>query len=451
MALLANKHQNIKPFNVNDLRGGINIYSPADMLADNEARNLENFEFNPNTDQLVTRGGLSAPLFSFQYDIKSVYYDYEMNIYLVFLANKNIYKYVINEQPELLGSLLGSNRPVCCKFGNNVYIASGEKLQQYDYASLTTIEDSPLCDDVFERFGRLAVTKGGTDSVLYSGIGDVTLWTDDPNDDSDGWETQIGYKDGGDIIGVFPLATDIIVFKSNGKIFQLAGEPPDQTVFEIGKNSDFVYRFGADNLGSELIYMSKQGLRSLSTSQEYGNFQNREFGAKVNGELAKFVYRPVIWNLPRKKQLLIRPDETGTKVLAYHYLIGAFTLLNFPYVVADITESPTEVILAMGNSLYYWSQNYNTDNGTPITAKIKSKQIKSIQPILVKRLSTSINSSVGGSATIVIDGISIPITWTNALQTSDMRFQIRSNVIDVEFTTTNKITFNHILMETVVL
>ena len=128
MALLANKHQNIKPFNVNDLRGGINLYSPADMLADNEARNLENFEFNPNTDQLVTRGGLSAPLFSFQYDIKSVYYDYEMNIYLVFIANKNVYKYVINEQPELLGSLLGSNRPVCCKFGNNVYIASGEKV-----------------------------------------------------------------------------------------------------------------------------------------------------------------------------------------------------------------------------------------------------------------------------------------------------------------------------------
>jgi len=451
LARLSNKHQNVRPFNITDLRGGINLYSPADMLADNEARNLENFEFDVNGDRLMTRGGLSAPFVTFSDNIKAVFYDYEMNDYLVFLENKDAYKYIIGNTPLLLGKLSGDLRPVCCKYGGKVIIASGDRLQSYDYTNLTTILESPLCDDVFERFGRLAVTKTGTDDIVYSAIGDITGWTDDPNDDSTAKETPIGYQDGGDIVGVHPLATDIIVFKSNGKIFQLAGEPPDgQSVFQVAKDSDFVYRFGVTNLGSELIYMSKQGLRSLSTSTEYGNFQNREFGAKVNGELAKQVYHPIIWNLPRKKQMLIRPYEGG-KILAYHYLLGAFTLLNFPQTIVDIVESPTEVVVASGNSLFYWSQNYSTDNGTAITAKIKSKQIKSIQDILVKRMAVSVDSAASCSATIKINGVPILFAWANAPQTSDLRFQIKSKVVDVEFSTTSKLSFGHILMETVVL
>lgn len=367
MPKLANKHQNIKPFNINDLRGGINLYSPADMLADNEARNLENFEFDVNGDKLMTRGGLSAPFVSFQENIRAVFYDYEMNNYLVFLENRDTYKYIIGDTPLLLGKVSGELRPVCCKFGGKVMIASGDRLQSYDYTNLVTIQGSPLCDDVFERFGRVAVTKTGTDDVFYSAIGDATGWIDDPNDDSTAKETPIGYQDGGDIIGVHPLSTDIIVFKSNGKIFQLAGEPPDgQSVYQVSSDSDFVYRFGVTNLGSELIYMSKQGLRSLSTSTEYGNFQNREFGAKVNGELAKQVFHPIIWKLPRKKQMLIRPFEGG-KILVYHYVLGEFTLLSFPNTVVDITESPTEVIMAVGKNLHYWSQSYSTNNAITIS------------------------------------------------------------------------------------
>lgn len=449
MAQLSNKHRNVNPFHINDLRGGINLFSPIHLLADNEARNLENWEFNSNTDQLVTRGGLSSPITTFQYSIKSVFYDYEMNVYFIFLDNKNIYKYTLNLELVLIGSLLGNERPVCCKFGGNVYIASGEKLQQYDYTSLTTIEESPLCDNVFSRFGRLVTSKQGSDDIIRSGIGDATNWTEDT--DSDAWITPVGYKDGGDIIGIFPLATDIIVFKSNGKVFQLAGEPPDESVFEIAKNSDFVYKHGMCHLGPELIYLSKQGLRTLATTQEYGNYQYRDMGQKVNSELAKWIYHPLVWHITRKKQILIRPDETGKKILAFHYLLGAFTLLDFPEVISDIVESPTDTIIAMGNSLYYWSQDYSTDNGTKITAKILSKQVKSIQYILVKRLTALVDATSSGSATIKINSTEIPFNWTNNIKFMDMRLQVVDRNVNVEFVTQDKMAFNHIMMETVLL
>ena len=448
MALLANKHQNIKLFNINDLRGGINLYSQTDKLAENEAVILENFEFSPNTDQLVTRGGLSAPLFTFQYDIKSVFYDYEMHSYLVFLNNKNIYKYTLNGNPELLGILLGDNRPVCCKFGGKVIIASGDKLQSYDYISLTTIENSPYCDDVFERFGRIAITKAGTDNIMYSAIGDPTSWTDDPNDDSSAKFIEIGYKDDGNIIGVFPLSTDIIVFKDNGKIYQLAGEYPNWSVFNIGNNADFVSRFASVHVGNELVFISKYGLKTLSTSMEYGNFAVKNMGDKINSDLINNIYNPVIWSLPRKKQIILNPN-CGNVLYVYHYLFNAFTTVKFQQPITDIAESSTEVIVAIGNSLYFWSQDYATDNGTAITAKIRSRTLKSPGDLVVKRVMASIESATVGSATISIDVINLKFDWTPSRQVYENRIQLRGKEFVVNFETTSKMYFNYVYLEVV--
>lgn len=450
MAQPSKKHKAETPFTVGDLRGGVNMQAVPEVLGENEATILENFEFEPEGGKLVTRGGTSAPIYTFSSNIKRAYYDYEMNIYFVFLENRDIYKYILGQAPLLLGVTLGSLRPSCCKFGGALLIASGNKLQKYDYASLTTLTNSPMCDTVFERFGRVGVTKTGTDDIIYSSIGDASVWMDDPNDDSDGWETPIGYMDGGDILGCYSLATDIIVFKSNGKIFQLAGEPPEQQVYEIAKDSDFVYNFGIVGLGQELIYMSKRGLRSLSTSKNYGNFSDVEFGAKINSAASSSVFHPLLWNLPRKKQLILRPNE-GTQFFVYHYQLNCFTTMTFPQIVVDICESPTELIVAMGASLHYWSQSYGTDNGAEITAKLKSRSIKSIQDILVKRLVALVAPSASGSGTFKIAGVSLHFDFSPTMPYCDIKQDIESKVIDVEFTTTSKLSFSLINMTTVLL
>ena len=45
MALKANKHQQVKHFSVGDIRGGINLSSPPNLINDNEVQVLKNFEF----------------------------------------------------------------------------------------------------------------------------------------------------------------------------------------------------------------------------------------------------------------------------------------------------------------------------------------------------------------------------------------------------------------------
>lgn len=109
---------------------------------------------------------------------------------------------------------------------DKVWIASGGKLQYYDYTQngqLTAVQDSPTCNIVFQRFSRIAVSMDGTDGFYLSGIGDGTDWAEDTNRaDKEQW-LDVGYGDSGDIAAIVPLATDIIFIKTNGKIYQLSG------------------------------------------------------------------------------------------------------------------------------------------------------------------------------------------------------------------------------------
>ena len=58
------------------------------------------------------------------------------------------------------------------------------------------------------------ISKSGQDLLIYSAIGDEEDWHENSNDDSARKDVNVGYKDGGDIIGVAELATDLLVFKN---------------------------------------------------------------------------------------------------------------------------------------------------------------------------------------------------------------------------------------------
>ena len=182
------KNANYTALNFSSFTGGMNTAMPPEQIAENEAQYIENYEYDFN--RLRTRGGLSAPVITIKNDvISSFYYDRATDSYLIFgEAGENtakIYHADINSVKEI-GSLTGKKRPVCCKFGGDIFIASGEKLQVYDYESLITVESSYLADNVLERFGRLITTHQGDDNLYYSSVGDAKsdeAWTDDSDDE----------------------------------------------------------------------------------------------------------------------------------------------------------------------------------------------------------------------------------------------------------------------------
>ena len=385
-----------------DFTGGINSSVAPQLLAGNEYLQIKNCEFNKN--QIVTRGGLSEALSTYDTDIKALFYDDSTNMFLVVLTDNKVYEENFVDNPILAGTLNGNMPPHFCRFDGKIFIASGDKLQYFNYLthSLITIDASKLCDFVFERFGRLVVTHTGDDSLYYSAVGDPyeTGWTENTSDDSSAKSLEIGYKDDGDIQKVLPISGDIAIFKTNGRIYSLSGEYPNWTVQLVGDHSDTVTADGIIDVGHTIVFMTSSGLKSLEAVQVYGNFSvNTELARKFNNSLVSGeVYNPRLHNIHRKRQLMICPDtsndEGKKKWYCYQYDIGACIFFEFAIPVTDLQDTQDNVVIASGKSLYRWSKAYDTDNGAAIEQMIETREFASSRRLFTRMIDIGIKGTM---------------------------------------------------------
>lgn len=404
------REQQMTAYNFSDFSGGMNTAQPPEQIADNEAELIMNYEYDYN--RLRTRGGTSAPLVSVDDSIKSFYYDAATEAYLLFGAGTdkvkgNIYLAYIGEPATLVGQLTGNERPVCCKFDGCIYIASGDKLQYFDYEQLFIVESSKLCDNVFERLGRLVTTHRGDDNLYYSATGDAKskdAWTDNSNDDSSSKWLEVGYKDDGDIITCKPMANDLLVFKTNGRIYSVSGEYPAWNVSQVGEKSyaEDIQK-SIEIVGDSVAFITRNGIRSVDTVQTYGNFTMNEIGYKFNKSLTANISNPMCWNAVSKRQLIIRPSSSNKKLLfIYQYNMMAGYELEFPFDIDDMAETSNGIIILSGNALYRWSFEYSTDNGRPIKTKLVTRRLTTAVAFYTRKYDIQIEGDVNGVVNLTV-------------------------------------------------
>lgn len=380
-----------------DFSGGINTALPDTKLAENEAAYIENYEYDYN--RLRTRGGLSAPIISINENIKNFFYDMATGGFLITGVSGKVYFADYSGCSEV-GTLSGTNAAVYCKFGGEIFIASGGHLQVYDYKTLNTIENSYLCDNVFERFGRLVTTHQGDDYLYYSSVGDAkseAAWAEDSNDDSSAKFLEVGYKDDGDIITCKPMANDILVFKTNGRIYSVSGEYPNWSVMQVGERSNAeANQKSIEIVGNSVAFITRNGIRSVDTVQTYGNFVMNEIGYKINKLLCEAIHEPSCWNIISKRQLVIAPNSEERRALfVYQYNMGAGYKLTFPAPITDIADTDNGVVMAIGESLHRWGFNEASDNGTPIETKLVTRKVISAQYFFTRKYCVMIDGEDG--------------------------------------------------------
>ena len=369
-----------------DFTGGMNSAVPATSLQDNEYQLIKNLEFNFN--KLCTRGGLSAPLATFPANIVAIHFDEGTHETVAVLADKSVYHIAANFViTKFSGTIVGSKKPVFCDFDGRVFVASGGKLQYIDFVakSVNTINASKNCDNVFENFGRLVTTIAGDDYLWYSAVGDPysekawdTTSEENSNDDSLAKFIEAGYKDNGDIIKVLPIAGDLAVFKNNGVVYGVSGQYPNWSVQKIAEHTDVLNAEALCTVQSTIAFMTTLGLKSLQTTAVYGNFGVDELARRINRSVAESVYQPRLYNLVRKRQLMIFPntdsDNSLKKCFCFAYDLNAGIEMEFAYPIYDMQDTPNGVLIASGNSIYKWSMDYADDNGTPIQQAIITKK-----------------------------------------------------------------------------
>lgn len=357
-----------------------------------------------------------------------------------------------------LDKVTGTGIAKCEKFKDKLFVASGEHLQFYDYSTdkpyLQSITDSPVCDNLFYRFGRLMVTMAGSDRITYSSVGDASsdkAWEENTNDPSSSKWIDIGPDDSGDIIDIVPLATDIIIFKSNGKAYQFVGDASVSTwaVYNVANFTDLTGNFtagmAATNIGNQVVFLSLRGLKTLSATMDYGNISAGDIGSKFNKLITNNLYEPAIYNLRRHKMLIIRPTSDKKYFVVYNYALNAATVLKFGFDVEYILETKDDVFVASKNNIYLWSETATQDDTIPINYQIKPKQVLGSDKMLVKAIDTKLNSDRAGDVKFSI-GDRLNVTMP-ANSRRKVRCNHSSDIIDITITSNTRFELDHIYLD----
>lgn len=440
------------------LKGGINVAQVPEQIAENEMQECQNFIYDRDSARLVGRGGLEK-IATFDYEVNGMHYDIDTNTIFAFLSNRDCWQLVMSSgAPQMynLDKLSGTKPPRCERFKDKMFFASGDHLQYFDFSSNSTLQmvtTSPLCDRLFYRFGRLAVTMAGGDRITYSSTGDATselAWKENTNDDSSCKWLDIGSDDAGDIMEVVPLATDMIIFKSNGKAYQFVGDADFNSwaVYNVANFTDLTADFSAGicatNIGNEVVFLSLRGLKTLSTTQDYGNVAATDIGAKFNKLITDKMYEPEMINMRRHRMILIRPTADKSYFVAYNYGLNAATTLKFAFPITAIVETKDDVFVASGNSIYRWTITATQDDTSNIDYIVKPRAIISSDKILVKAIDTKFSSDHAGNAELTIGRLKVDMP-TNARR--KVLCNHSTDYVDIEVKSSSRFELDHIVLD----
>lgn len=397
-----------------DFSGGEVYGVSAESLAMNELQVLTNWEYDTITGHprviypFVEYCDVGSP-------IDEIFVN-ELDQYILASCRGSLYKipFSTGAVVPVEGALSGANVPSFALWSQSprkVLIASGGQLQSYDGTTLSTVEGSPDADIVFVRgpAGRVVVARTGYDKLIYSAVGDETGWTDDPANDSSSKEIEVGYKDSGDIIAVVPMPTDIIVFKSNGRVYRVIGEFPDWVIKENQNHmeSSIISRHTAVRVANDVMYLGKEGFRALSVTEKYGDMLQHTVSEKVDRYLATMSTTAArVWYVPSKGQIFINPNGSSSVWILHIATQGAWSHMEFDSAVTQIFEYHSDLYIVSGQKIY--KQVQPTQGTADISAAMKMKRIIFDRDVIVKQIIMNLQPVTNTYGSLQVSGVSLP-------------------------------------------
>lgn len=177
---------------------------------------------------------------------------------------------------------------------------------------------------------------------------------------------------------------------------------------------------------------------------EYGNIQSADIGDKFNALLTTNMYEPRFYHLQRHCMILIRPTSDYKYFVAYNYLLGSATTLEFNVPIDSIVETTSTIIVASGGKLYAWDSQYLDDDGKPIEYILKPKATISSEQMLLKSVDTKFTADYAGKAEF-IDG-TLDVTVPTA-DRNKFRCNHSTDCLDITVKSNDRFTVDHIILE----
>ena len=367
-----------------DFSGGLNTAANTDGIAENQLSLAVNVEVDHATGRLRTVAGTTDVL---KFDnIFAAAYD-EINRTLLLVARDRSV-YAINDAGDVsraLGVLNGLLYPISASWEDGLLLASGGKLQYFNGTTLETIADSPNATSVYIRAGRVLITDDTT--VRYSGVGDETNWTENTNDDSTSKFVEAGYKDGGKLIGMVNLSTDVLLVKNNRRLYRLNGESPNWTVVEVSRNIEVSGRLGFCAVSDSVYILGRNAVQNIQTTNAYGDMKPQNVATLITSEVQKLSADAKLRYVPPLNQIWA---ISGRTVLLFDLVTNSWYKREFNSPVVDVISVGDKVFIIKPDRVSRLDGNTFYDAGLPLQWKWQAQRLVSQHAYLLKRTQVSV-------------------------------------------------------------
>lgn len=381
---LGNKHQN--PFQIifSDFSGGLNTSASIDGIADNQLAIAVNVEVDHATGKLRTVAG--TRVISEIANIFAAMYDAINKILLVVKTDKTIYTFDLENKviSGELGKLSGDLYPISTSWEDGLLIASGGKLQYYNGKKLITIENSPTATSVFVRAGRILVSDDT--SIHYSSVGDEETWLSDTNDESSGIFVEAGYKDGGKLLTMINLSSDVLMIKNNRRVYRLMGEFPNWQMTEVSRNVDVSGRLGVCSVADSVFLLGRNNVYNVQTTNAYGDMTPQSVASLIPREIQNLPDGALLRYIPPLSQIWA---ISGDIALVFDQVTNSWYKRQFNSKVVDIITVANDVLIIKEDRVSVLDPNIFYDDERPLYWKLQCRQLISHYNYLLKRVVVS--------------------------------------------------------------
>jgi hypothetical protein len=409
-----------------DFLGGLNLALPPESIAGNELQEALNFEYEPDTGALRTRGGM-ALIREFGEPVTDILNTADGE-YMLVKSGGELYRLniaaptvtelgVVDGGEPASSELWGENGVVMC-FGGHLYI--------YDPTvglERISTEDAPTGAGIlYIRDGRVCVASAGSDKIRMSAVGDARSWVENTDDDSASKSVEIGYKDGRDIRAIAATLGTVLVFKcpegqpERGRIYRFEGSYPNWSVTPYSEGESAWNARSVANVGNDIMFLSRAGMANISSVAEYGDFKLGWAGAKVNPVMSKRLSALCsLRNVPEKNQLWAL-DGTTDDAWIYHYSIGggAWTMFRFQETVTAVNSSNGVTLVAMGPRVYRMDNTLESDAWKKIDYRLKPRTIRLRNQVLLKHIMAQFKLNTTSEVRLRAEGMELVVKYDDS-------------------------------------
>jgi hypothetical protein len=242
-----------------------------------------------------------------------------------------------------------------------------------DLIQWLTDSNCPLTKHAFKVGNKIFASSQDGDTVRFCATGNARDWT--TANDAGFINTGDQRANSGLITALGQFNNKLAAFSADSIQVWTVGEDPANfalnDVLDIGTK----YAYAHANLGGDAFFVSKNGIRSISQSDNAaGNLQEIDVGSPVDSIIN------TVFDGNEPKAIYYRAGGQywlyyGTKALVYTFSrtskISAWSIYEFPISLDYLTELSAELYVRSGSKVYQFSNAEYTDDGVDIDVAIE--------------------------------------------------------------------------------